>query len=178
LYDYTINYIKPWARKSSSYGPGYHNPPPLEDRRPCRSTPIQEPPLLAKYVCLVSSYAMPCDHSGPTGNHHPRGQDITIHPLRRLTSSSVNPNPGTSPLSQACVSSVVIPCDHSGHTCAMRHIPKPPSLHTPVKLRESALIPLVTRRPIPRPAVLTLGSSLGSYIVPTDQHGSFVRTLS
>jgi hypothetical protein len=25
------------------------------------------------------------------GNHHPKGQDITIHPLRRLMSSSVNP---------------------------------------------------------------------------------------
>jgi hypothetical protein len=33
-------------------------------------------------------------------------------------------------------------------------------------------------RPIPRPAVLTPGSSLGSYIVPTDQQESFVRTLS
>jgi hypothetical protein len=44
---------------------------------------------------------------GP-GYHHPRGQDITIHPLRRLTSSSINPNPGTSPLSYVCVSSVVI----------------------------------------------------------------------
>jgi hypothetical protein len=31
---------------------------------------------------------------------------------------------------------------------------------------------------IPGPAVLTHDSSLGSYIVPTDQHGSFVRTLS
>jgi hypothetical protein len=31
---------------------------------------------------------------------------------------------------------------------------------------------------IPRPAILTPGSSLGSYIVPTDQHKSFVRTLS
>jgi hypothetical protein len=30
----------------------------------------------------------------------------------------------------------------------------------------------------PRPAVLTPGSSLESYIVPTDQHGSFVHTLS
>jgi hypothetical protein len=30
----------------------------------------------------------------------------------------------------------------------------------------------------PRPAVLTPSSSLGSYIVPTDQHESFVRTLS
>jgi hypothetical protein len=36
----------------------------------------------------------------------------------------------------------------------------------------------VTPRPIPGPAVLTPGSSLGSYIVPTDQHESFVRTLS
>jgi hypothetical protein len=44
---------------------------------------------------------------GP-GYHYPRGQDITIHPLRRPRSSSVNPNPGTSPLSHACVSSVVI----------------------------------------------------------------------
>jgi hypothetical protein len=35
---------------------------------------------------------------GP-GYHHPRGQDITIHPLRRLMSSSVNPNPGTSSIS-------------------------------------------------------------------------------
>jgi hypothetical protein len=43
---------------------------------------------------------------GP-GYHHPRGQDITIHPLRP-TSLSVNPNPGTSPLSHVCVSSVVI----------------------------------------------------------------------
>jgi hypothetical protein len=50
--------------------------------------------------------------------------------------------------------------------------------HTPVKPRGSALIPLVTPRPIPRPTVLTPGSSLGSYIVPTDQHESFLRTLS
>src|SRR5688572_23559783 len=71
-----------------------------------------------------------------------------------------------------------MPCDHSGPTCAMRHILEPPSPHTPVKPRGSALIPLVTPRPIPRPAVLTPGSSLGSYIVPTDQHESFVRTLS
>jgi hypothetical protein len=37
---------------------------------------------------------------------------------------------------------------------------------------------LVTPRPVPGSAVLTPGSSLGSYIVPTDQHGSFVHTLS
>jgi hypothetical protein len=36
----------------------------------------------------------------------------------------------------------------------------------------------VTLRPIPRPTVLTPGSSLGSYIVPTDQHESFMHTLS
>jgi hypothetical protein len=36
----------------------------------------------------------------------------------------------------------------------------------------------VTPRPIPGPAVLTPGSSLGSYIVPIDQHKSFLRTLS
>jgi hypothetical protein len=111
-----------------SLGPGYHNPSPLEDRRPRRSTPILKPPLLATYVCLVSSYVMPCDHSGPT--------------------------------------------------CDMRHIPKPPIPHTPVKPRGSALIPLVTPRPIPGPAVLTPDSSLGSYIVSTDQHESFMCTLS
>jgi hypothetical protein len=36
----------------------------------------------------------------------------------------------------------------------------------------------VTPRPIPGLAVLTPGSSLGSYIVPKDQHVSFVHTLS
>jgi hypothetical protein len=114
-YDYSINSIKPWARISQST--------PLEDRRPRRSTPIQEPPLLATSMCLVSSYSMSCDHCGPT--------------------------------------------------CTMRHIPEPPNPQTPVKPRELALIPLVTPRPIPGSAVLTSGSSLGSYIVPTDQHESF-----
>jgi hypothetical protein len=41
-------------------------------------------------------------------SHNPPGQDITIHPLRRSTSSSVNPKPGTSPLGHICMSSVVI----------------------------------------------------------------------
>jgi hypothetical protein len=71
-----------------------------------------------------------------------------------------------------------MPCDHSEPTCAMRHILEPPSPHTPVKPRGSALIPLVTPRPIPGPVILTPGSSLGSYIVSTDQHRSFVHTLS
>jgi hypothetical protein len=71
-----------------------------------------------------------------------------------------------------------MPCDHSGPTCAMSHIPEPPSPHMPVKPRGLALIPPVTPRPILGPVVLTPGSSLGSYIVPTDQHRSFVHTLS
>jgi hypothetical protein len=71
-----------------------------------------------------------------------------------------------------------MPCDHSGPTCAMRHIPERLSPHTPVKPRGSAQISLVTPRPIPGPSILTPGNSLGSYIVATDQHESFVRTLS
>jgi hypothetical protein len=76
------------------------------------------------------------------------------------------------------VSSYAMPYDHSGPICVMCHIPEPSNPHTPVKPRGSALIPLVTLSPILGPAVLTPGSSLGSYIVPTDQHESFVRTLS
>jgi hypothetical protein len=62
----------------------------------------------------------------------------------------------------------------------MCHVPytRTPNPHTPVKLRGSTLIPLVIARPIPRTVVLTPDSSLGSYIVPTDQHRSFVHTLS
>jgi hypothetical protein len=44
--------------------------------------------------------------------------------------------------------------------------------------QRTAMSPHVTPRPIPGPMVLTPGSYLGSYIVPTDQHESFVRTLS
>jgi hypothetical protein len=114
------------------------------------------------------------------GYHHPRGQDITIHTHRRPTSLSINPNPGNYLLSHVYVSSVVI-CHAMlplrAHKC---HAPytRTPNSHKLVKPRGSALIPLVPPRPIPRPAVLTLGSSLGSYIVPKDQHESFVHTLS
>jgi hypothetical protein len=81
---------------------------------------------------------------GP-GYHHPRGQDITIHPLRRLTSSPVNPNPRTSPLSHVCVSSVV-KCHAMWPLWAhMRHAPyTTPNPHTPVKPRGSSLIPLLS----------------------------------
>jgi hypothetical protein len=81
-------------------------------------------------------------------------------------------------MSVCLVSSYAMPCDHFGPTCAMCHIPEPPSPHTPVKPRRSALIPLVTPRPIPEPTVLTPDISLGSYIVHRDQHESFMRTLS
>jgi hypothetical protein len=93
-------------------------------------------------------------------------------------SLSVNPNPETSPLSHVCVSSVVICHAMWPLRAYMRHIPEPPSPHTPVKPRGSALIPLVTLRPIPELALLTHGSSLGSYIVSTGQHESFMRNLS
>jgi hypothetical protein len=84
------------------------------------------------------------------GYHHPRGQDITIHPLRRPTSLSVNPNPGTSPLSHVCVSSVVIYHAMWPLQAHMRHAPytRTPNPHTTEKPRGSALIPLVTPRPI------------------------------
>jgi hypothetical protein len=101
--------------------------------------------------------------------HHSRGQDITNHPLslRRPTFLSINPNPGTSPLSHVCVNSVIICHAMWPLWTHMRHPPytRTPNPHTPVKLQGSALI-------------VTPGSSLGSYIVPTDQHESFVRTLS
>jgi hypothetical protein len=38
---------------------------PLEGRCPRRSTLSQKPSLLNIFMCLVSSYMMPCDHSGP-----------------------------------------------------------------------------------------------------------------
>jgi hypothetical protein len=53
-----------------------------------------------------------------------------------------------------------------------------PNPHTSVKPRGLALIPLATQCPIPGPTILTSSSSLGLYIVPIDQHGSFVYTLS
>jgi hypothetical protein len=46
-------------------------------------------------------------------------------------------------------------------------------------LKHYLLLDIILRpRPIPGPMVLTPGSSLASYIVPIDQHESFVRTLS
>jgi hypothetical protein len=50
---------------------------PLEDRYPRRSTPIQEPPLLATSMCLVSSYAMTCDHFGATCAMHHIAEPLT-----------------------------------------------------------------------------------------------------
>jgi hypothetical protein len=96
------------------------------------------------------------------GYHHTKGQDITIHPLRRLTSSSVNPSLGTSSLSHVCVSSVVICHAMWPLRAHMRHAlyTRTPNPHMPVKPRGSVVIPLVILHPIPGPAVLTPGSSL------------------
>jgi hypothetical protein len=61
----------------------------------------------------------------------------------------------------------------------MRHAPyiRNPKPHTLVKPRGSAPIPFVTKLSTLKPTVLTRGSSLGPYIVPTDQLMSFVRTF-
>jgi hypothetical protein len=61
------------------------------------------------------------------GYLYPRGQDIIIHPLRRLTSSSSTPiqQPPLLATSVCLVSSYAIPCDHSRPTCAMCHITEP-----------------------------------------------------
>jgi hypothetical protein len=47
-----INPTKPWAVMSHT--------PPLEDRRPCRSTPSQERPLLATSVGPVPTHVPGC----------------------------------------------------------------------------------------------------------------------
>jgi hypothetical protein len=75
------------------------------------------------------------------------------------------------------VSSYAMPCDHSGPTCAMCHIPESltQTRHETVRVSSDTTYNTPST---PGPAVLTHGSSLGSYIVPIDQHGSFVRTLS
>jgi hypothetical protein len=64
--------------------------------------------LPKKKMHLVGMYTLLILLSLGSVYHHPKGQDIIIHPLRRSTSSSVNPNPGTSPLGHVCMSSVVI----------------------------------------------------------------------
>jgi hypothetical protein len=62
---YFINSIEPCARISPSTGAKISQSTPLEDQRLRRSTQARNLPL--GHVCvLVLSYAMPCDHSGPT----------------------------------------------------------------------------------------------------------------
>jgi hypothetical protein len=67
-YKYSINSIKTWARISpftrariSQSTPST----PLEDWRPRRPAQVRNLPSWP-HQCLVSSYAMLCDHSGPT----------------------------------------------------------------------------------------------------------------
>jgi hypothetical protein len=136
--------------------------------------------LLKKKMHLVGMDTLLILLSLGLGYNHPRGQDITIHPLRRPTFSSVNPNPGTSPLDHVCMSSVIICHVMWPLRAHMRHAPytRTPNPHTSVKPRGLALIPLVTPHSTLGPTILTSGSFLGSYIVPTDQHKAIVRTLS
>jgi hypothetical protein len=113
------------------------------------------------------------------GYHHHRGQDITIHPLedwrpRRSTPIHELPLLATS---VCLLSSYVMSCDNSRPTYAIHHIPKPITPHT----RETVRVGSDTTYNTPStlgPTILTPGSSLGSYIVSTDQHDSFMCTLS
>jgi hypothetical protein len=77
------------------------------------------------------------------------GPGCHIHPLRRSTSSSINPKPGTSSLGHvrgSSASACAMLCDHSEPTPAMHTMSAPLRPHAPVKTRESALIPFVTTR--------------------------------
>jgi hypothetical protein len=84
------------------------------------------------------------------------GPECHIHPLRRSTSSSINPKPGTSALGHVRGSSAntcAMLCDHSGPTPTMHTMPAQLRPHASVKPRESALIPIVTTHlPEARPA--------------------------
>jgi hypothetical protein len=106
--------------------------------------------LLKKKMHLVGMDTLSILLSLGLGYHHPRGQDITIHPLIRLA-SSVNPiqEPSLLATSVYLVSSYAMSCGHSGaHMCHATYT-RTPNPHTPVKPRGLALIPLVTSRPIP-----------------------------
>jgi hypothetical protein len=83
--------------------------------------------------------------------------------LRRSTSSSINPNPGTSSLYHVCGSSAsacAMLCDNSWPTPAMHTMPAKLRPHAPVKPRESALIPFVMTS-LPEVGSTTPDSSLG-----------------
>jgi hypothetical protein len=70
-------------------------------------------------------------------------------PLRRSTSSSINPKPGTSSLGHirgSSASACAVLCDHSGPTPAMHTMPVQLRPHAFVKSRESAMVPSVTTR--------------------------------
>jgi hypothetical protein len=70
-------------------------------------------------------------------------------PLRRSTSSSINPKLGTFSLGHvrgSSVSACAMPCDHLGPTPAMHTMLAQLRPHAPVKPRESALILIVTTR--------------------------------
>jgi hypothetical protein len=106
------------------------------------------------------------------GYNHLLGPGYHNPPLRRPTSLSVNPKPGTSPLSHVCVSSVVICHAMWPLRAHMRHAPYTwtPSPHTPVKTTRVGSNTTCNTLSTPEPPILTPDNSLGSYIVPIDQH--------
>jgi hypothetical protein len=70
-------------------------------------------------------------------------------PLKRLTSSSINPKTGTSSLGHVrgySASASAMLCDHSGPTPAMHTMPVQLRPHALVKPRESSMIPFVMTR--------------------------------
>jgi hypothetical protein len=64
--------------------------------------------LLKKKMHLVGMSTLLILLSIGPGYHYPLGPSYHNPPLRRPTSSSVNPKPGTSPLGHVCVSSVCL----------------------------------------------------------------------
>jgi hypothetical protein len=76
------------------------------------------------------------------------GMSHTPPLLRRSTSSSINPKPGTSSHGHVLGSSAsaCAMCDHSGPTPGMHTMPTQLRPHGPMKPRESALIPIATTR--------------------------------
>jgi hypothetical protein len=119
----------------------------------------------------IKPWARISPSQGP-GYHNP--------PLRRPTSSSVNPNPGTSPLSHVFVSSVVI-CHAMWPLRA--HMCHAPYTWTPLPTHacETTRVGSDTTCNTPsNPWTSDTYSWQLSRIIyrPTDQHGSFVHTLS
>jgi hypothetical protein len=95
--------------------------------------------------------------------HHPLGPWYHNPPLRRLTSSLVNPKPVTSPLGHVCMASVVICHVIWPFQAHMRHIPEPLDHTCPWTARISSYTICNTPSTLGL-TVLTPSSPLRSYI--------------